>query len=329
MRTVVEFVLAALLVGAGIVWFFFTPGERTEKQESNAGVGGFGIQNHGEERGGEKGTREKGSAYGGEMGGEIGRKEMGTAKGSERGETVDTDGDGLLNWEERLRGTDPMNPDTDGDGTEDGAEARAGRDPLRAGPNDARTDKLRTVIPPAPASFSFSFLLPKAAPPLAEDGVTGNQKGSERGAEYEMGNESLRAYGNALGVRIRQAVGDGTEELETLNQTIGEVTPEIIAKVAALAAKYAVLAENINKVSVPDEAAQANQSLAAAYAAYAAALRGLTTVGADGTIPPSAFQTYSDAALAVGKVFIEVMQFFAERRVRFAPEEAGEMFNLW
>jgi hypothetical protein len=48
----------------------------------------------------------------------------------------DTDGDGLKDWEEVLRKTDPQNPDTDGDGTNDGEEVDANRNPLAPGPND-------------------------------------------------------------------------------------------------------------------------------------------------------------------------------------------------
>lgn len=49
---------------------------------------------------------------------------------------LDSDGDGLKDWEEALYHTDPHNPDTDGDGTPDGQEIREGRDPLKKGPND-------------------------------------------------------------------------------------------------------------------------------------------------------------------------------------------------
>lgn len=48
----------------------------------------------------------------------------------------DSDGDGLMNWEEILWGTDPNNPDTDGDGTDDLTEIKTGRNPTIAGPND-------------------------------------------------------------------------------------------------------------------------------------------------------------------------------------------------
>jgi len=37
-------------------------------------------------------------------------------------EYTDSDNDGLLDWEEKLFGTDPQNPDSNGDGTLDGEE---------------------------------------------------------------------------------------------------------------------------------------------------------------------------------------------------------------
>ncbi len=45
---------------------------------------------------------------------------------------VDSDGDGLSDDEERIIGTDPLNPDTDGDGLGDGIEVKMGLDPLTA-----------------------------------------------------------------------------------------------------------------------------------------------------------------------------------------------------
>lgn len=54
---------------------------------------------------------------------------------------IDSDNDGLPDWEEALYGTDPKNPDTDGDGTPDGKEIELGRNPLIKGPNDSMTSK--------------------------------------------------------------------------------------------------------------------------------------------------------------------------------------------
>ncbi len=47
----------------------------------------------------------------------------------EKVEEIDSDNDGLKDWEERLYGTDPDNPDTDGDGFSDGKEVEEGTDP--------------------------------------------------------------------------------------------------------------------------------------------------------------------------------------------------------
>lgn len=51
--------------------------------------------------------------------------------------TIDSDLDGLRDWQEVLWGTDPANPDSDGDKTSDGDEVYGNRNPAVAGPNDA------------------------------------------------------------------------------------------------------------------------------------------------------------------------------------------------
>lgn len=56
----------------------------------------------------------------------------------------DSDNDGVEDWEETIRGSDPYNPDTDGDGATDGAEIAENRDPLKPGPDDALVPKKKT-----------------------------------------------------------------------------------------------------------------------------------------------------------------------------------------
>ncbi len=52
----------------------------------------------------------------------------------------DSDGDGLLDWEEKIYGTDPQNPDTDGDGYKDGDEIATNHNPLKKAPGDSLKD---------------------------------------------------------------------------------------------------------------------------------------------------------------------------------------------
>ena len=80
----------------------------------------------------------------------------------------DSDADGLKNWEETLRGTDPQNPDTDGDGVQDGKEVASNRNPLLKGPNDeraeifsveaARAQEMQDPLGAATAQFRQAYL---------------------------------------------------------------------------------------------------------------------------------------------------------------------------
>lgn len=58
----------------------------------------------------------------------------------------DIDGDGLLDWEEALWGTDPLVADTDGDGTSDGVEVDTNRNPLQPGPDDENFNVEEKII---------------------------------------------------------------------------------------------------------------------------------------------------------------------------------------
>lgn len=75
---------------------------------------------------------------------------------------LDQDNDGLKDWEERLWGTDPLNPDTDGDGTSDGDEITQNRNPKKAGPDDAisvaNTTNREFVDKISPNPFIETFL---------------------------------------------------------------------------------------------------------------------------------------------------------------------------
>lgn len=68
---------------------------------------------------------------------------------------LDTDHDGLKDWQESLWGTDRENNDTDGDGTKDGDEIEKGRDPKIAGPEDS-LEKTRGISASSVTAFSAS-----------------------------------------------------------------------------------------------------------------------------------------------------------------------------
>jgi hypothetical protein len=76
---------------------------------------------------------------------------------------VDTDGDGLKDWQEALWGSDPKNSDTDNDGTADGEEVATGRDPIVPGPNDALSVTRPQTATSTASSTSFDSSDPYGA----------------------------------------------------------------------------------------------------------------------------------------------------------------------
>lgn len=67
---------------------------------------------------------------------DLGVDKIITIKREDGTKGIDSDQDGLEDWEEILWGTDTLNPDSDKDGTNDGEETDSNRNPLQAGPGD-------------------------------------------------------------------------------------------------------------------------------------------------------------------------------------------------
>lgn len=139
---------------------------------------------------------------------------------------IDTDRDGLLDWEESSWGTDYRKADTDGDGTPDGKEIEMRKDPLTPGPNDyirtigeakqtmisslsdlTESEKLmRGMI--TSIMYSNDPTNKDFADKVTQDIVNSiNDKGKNLPDTYDLSqiktisevNESLRTYGNSVG----------------------------------------------------------------------------------------------------------------------------------
>lgn len=119
--------------------------------------------------------------------------------------SIDTDHDGLRDWEEDLWRTDPKNPDSDGDGTLDGKEVATRRDPRKAGKDTLETP---TTLPEE-GTVERTVLLAT----LTESLATTTQKNSlarytftskDIATKSDSSPESLRAYGLLLADTLAQ-----------------------------------------------------------------------------------------------------------------------------
>ncbi len=68
-------------------------------------------------------------------------KDLTVGTGAQNTIEIDSDEDGLKDWEEILWKSDSKNKDSDNDGTNDGDEVKQGRNPMIKGPNDKNTEE--------------------------------------------------------------------------------------------------------------------------------------------------------------------------------------------
>ncbi len=184
--------------------------------------------------------------------------------------SVDTDGDGLTDWEEALWGTIPNNSDTDKDGTKDGEEITLGRDPRIKGPNDKLITEADLADTYKPQATDKNSLTTNVAKSLFSNFATLNSSGaintknseelakqlvSEANDKINLSNnyvpenfitfqssdrEKLKGYGNAL---VKTSI-DSMNEMLVLKDN-NSLTPYVNG--------YKMLARKLSLIPVPKE----------------------------------------------------------------------------
>lgn len=236
-------------------------------------------------------------------------------------QAVDTDGDGLPDFEERLRGTDLEKPDTDGDGTSDGEEVALGRNPKKAGLGDTFETSFRVVeqsrIPDKPITVYTGTAVetPSAVPPIVTE---------------ILQEHPLHLYGNAVGAVIMEAGTDITAELALLNRLAGnkKMTGELAQGLLMMAKKYDQVAENIDSVISPEQAISVHQKLADSYMNYAKAVHLFADTPLGSYVSGTSTTAYSDSTLALGHAVVDVSDLFYREHITFGKGEPGTVFSF-
>jgi len=191
------------------------------------------------------------------LGGKALDKKMASAL-PEKIAQIDTDKDGLADWEEVLWKTNKNNSDTDGDGTSDSAEIAAGRDPKKAGPDDAITNPADRVNALARNAISGKN------EPLVSDPAT--QTGSEnffRLDNIKVASNETKATITKYRDGIRQALGTYTikmainsaDEVELLVNFVEKNDAKSLSELNASKNNHQELLDTLIGMEVPKGAA--------------------------------------------------------------------------
>jgi hypothetical protein len=223
---------------------------------------------------------------------------------------VDTDLDGLKDWEEALWGTDPKNPDTDGDGTADGRESEEELARLGAG---TKRDEGKDPIP-------TSSTMDAPSKPQTTATVTLETESPEKAA--------LRAYGNGVARIVAKASNElrAAKESETFTALIKDPQPANFDSLLLIADSYSRESAEIAALQSPMDLKDQAEALSASYEALATDIRGLATLKTQGSITTERFKTYNSFAANAGKNLLALGATIKGAGVSFATSEPGYMF---
>lgn len=205
---------------------------------------------------------------------------------------IDSDSDGLKDWEEVLWGSDRHNPDSDKDGMKDGDEVRLARNPLVKGPDDAISKYpmgTNTTSDPITATNKFSRDLfarysalkgqtgtveSIAQQKLVEEVIAGAVSLVEKPPQYTTQSLStiktptssdIQTYTSNVRAILLKERGDTGNEIAILAEAVEYRNSSNLSKLDAISAYYTRTAKALLGIKVPQPIAQNHIAMTNAY----------------------------------------------------------------
>lgn len=269
---------------------------------------------------------------------------------------IDSDNDGLKDWEEQLWKTDSHNPDSDGDGVMDGAEIKSGRNPTFAGPNDkldqetvgskinsqteqdlTDTDKFSRELfvkviasgnsenPPTEADFQE--FLNKAIKNEIDTQKLKTYSESDLNLITEESTEIIKNYGNSIASLLKKPPTKKLEyEIEIVNRAEESKKPAELEKLNDNIAAYKKIGASLLAMKVPKSAVPFHLALINSTEAMAWSINGLKYILTDPIKALPGVASYADSAKNFPDSVTAFKTYFISKDVVFGKGEDGYQF---
>jgi Bacterial TSP3 repeat len=255
---------------------------------------------------------------------------------------IDTDGDGLPDWQEILHGTDVRKPDTDGDGTSDNDEVVSSRDPLISGPDDIKIQNSNATSTDSgdakTVSEAISRKLFSSTVYLSDTGVLTDSaqqslitdvmkdlQDSFRFKKYPIEGltyietetpETLRFYGDIFASLQIKMVLD-------MNKKINKIQKDF----NVLADIYQKQADNLFTIKVPRNIADKHIEIVNNFSRSASVYRAIANEKEDPLVLPLAVKTYEQALVDQANLMSGIADYLQVRGIIYTKDEAGDYWN--
>lgn len=268
---------------------------------------------------------------------------------------LDSDNDGLMDWEETLWNADPKNPDTDGDGTSDNIEVKSGRNPIVPGPNDSLAQKANTASEEAEVAqqeltptgelgielFQKYMILKNSGATMDETTITELVNGilQEKGtitedqytsSDIHVGNSDNEnayfSYGNSLGQMIIDSPPQTENELLILQRFADSGDKSELPKLDPFIASFKATLQSELSMDVPRSALSLHVEFVNATAEVLGSLQAMRKAAQDEFELLILLNGHLSSATRLRDSILSLQEYFNDRKVIFTDKDAGYSF---
>jgi hypothetical protein len=277
---------------------------------------------------------------------------------------VDTDHDGLKDWEEALWKTDPNKADTDGDGTPDGEEVKEGRDPAKKGPNDKLSNSVSAGTSVSASGGADADL--NATDKLARQFFTAYTQAKDSGLsmgsttqsqiisaalsqrnlvtptrQYSLGElnvsndvsiTALKNYMNALGDIEKNHAYDPSQDTEMIifNKAVIRNDKAEISNLTPIISRYNSELQALLKIPVPKDLQNQHLAYTNAIGTIAQDVAAMQNVFTDPVQALAAFSEYAKTVQTIPSINATFGTYYSSKNIVFSSNESGYYFlNLY
>ncbi len=279
---------------------------------------------------------------------------------------LDSDNDGLPDWQEILWKTDPRNPDTDGDKTPDGEEIKQNRNPLVKGPDDGILETMLngdnkeknpdfqipdTFTDTIGQQFLTQLLINKRASggkitteqadDIANSMLSTMDQYAKPGEDaYKTANlrtvpataENLKLYGNSFGSIIQKYFKllprDAPQILGDALLT-DEQDSSKLEGLAALSSAYENTAEEAVKIEVPETFANDHLAVVNNFHQISKEINMMQKAFTDPALTLIAVKQYRLDSKTAHESLKNISIYFSDNNIAFSKEEGGNVFSFY
>jgi hypothetical protein len=264
---------------------------------------------------------------------------------------LDSDNDGLKDWEEGIYGTNPQKADTDGDGVSDGEQYRNAQQKSAAELASKKTDtkeeaKVKNITQTFAQEIFAKYMTVK------DGGVALDTKSIEELSKsfvdesssleltaptysmsdinilYHESSGDIRTYGNNLGKTLAESTPGGVanEMLVTLI-ALRDNNPDVLKQLDPTIAGYKKFIGGLRTMKVPEGAASYHIALLNALSQSQKSIEDMQSIFIDPIRGAPSLNNYSIGAAALSKAVQDLNHYFGENSVSFTTTEPGYTFT--